>query len=122
MVVIGVLFGAVVFAWSNYLFGRVGGCISLALCTFSPTLLAHGRLVTSDVTAALTFVAALLCVWEVLHRISVGRVLCCAAALGLLLVSKMSGLLILPMAAFLAGLRLVHGLPLHVARREYVAP
>jgi hypothetical protein len=115
MVVIGVVLGAAVFFWSKYLFGRVGGCISLALCTFSPSLIAHGRLVTSDVTAALMFVVALLCLWEVLHTITVGRVLCCAAAVGLLLVSKMSGLLIVPMAALLATLRLACGLPLHVA-------
>jgi hypothetical protein len=115
MVAIGLTLGIVVFFWSNYLFGRVGGCISLALYTFSPTMLAHGRLVTSDVTAALTFIVALLCLWEVLHTITIGRVLCCAAAVGLLLTSKMSGLLIVPIAALLAGLRLVHALPLHVA-------
>jgi hypothetical protein len=120
MVVIGALLGTVVFFWSRYLFGHVGACISLALCTFHPSLLAHGRLVTSDVTAALTFVLALLCLWEILHTVSAGRVLCCAAAIGLLLVSKMSGLLIVPIAVILATLRLVHGLPLHVALPYYV--
>ena len=115
MLVIGVLLGVVVFFWSTYLFGRVGGCISLALCTFSPALLAHGRLVTSDVTAALTFIVALLCLWEVLHKITIGRVLCCTAAVGLLLVSKMSGLLFVPIAVILAALRLCRGVPLHVA-------
>ena len=72
------------------------------------------RLVTSDVTAALTFLLALLSVWEVMHTFTIGRVLGCAAAIGLLLVSKMSGLLIVPIAALLAGLRLAQGLPLHV--------
>jgi hypothetical protein len=120
MVLIGLLLGAVVFFWSNHLFGRVGACISLALCTFSPAILAHARLVTSDVTAALTFVVALLCLWEVLHKVTAGRVFCCGLAIGLLLVSKMSGLLILPMTAILAGLRTIRRLPLHVGLPGHV--
>jgi len=113
--VIGILLGTVVFAWSNYLFGRIGSCISLALFVFSPTMVAHGRLVTSDVTAALMFVVALLCLWEVLHTVTICRVLCCAAAVGLLLVSKMSGLLLVPIAAILVALRLIHGPPVRLA-------
>ena len=114
IVLTGALLGLVVFLWSNYLFGRIGGCISLALCVFSPALLAHARLATSDLIAALTFIVALLCLWEVLHRITIARVLCCAVATGLLLVSKMSGLLIVPIAVVLAGLRLAGGLSLYV--------
>jgi len=114
IVLTGALLGLVAFLWSNYLFGRIGGCVSLALCIFSPVLLAHARLATSDLIAALTFLVALLCLWEVLHRITIARGLCCAVATGLLLVSKMSGLLIVPIAVVLAGLRLARGLPLYV--------
>ena len=111
---IGVLMGLVVFAWSNYLFGRAGACVSLALYTFSPAVLAHGRLATSDMTAGLMFLVVLHCLWGLLHTITIPRLLFCALAAGLLLSSKMSGLLIFPIAALLIGLRLVRGLPLRV--------
>jgi len=49
------LFGALLYIWGRKLFGATAGLFALALFTLSPTFLAHGRLVTTDVAAAFAF-------------------------------------------------------------------
>ena len=103
MVVLELCLGATVFLWSKSLFGQTGGLVSLTLFTFSPALLAHGRLVTSDTAAALMFTLALWSFWELLHRLTILRIAGCVLSVGLLLITKMSGLLFVPVAALLIG-------------------
>jgi len=52
MILILVLLGFYIFLWAKELFGNKTALLSLFLFSFSPTLLAHGRLVTTDVGAA----------------------------------------------------------------------
>ena len=52
MILILILLGFYVFRWAKELFGNKIALLSLFLFSFSPTLLAHGRLVTTDVGAA----------------------------------------------------------------------
>ena len=52
MIAILLLLGFYVFMWAKELFGNNIALLSLFLYGFSPTLLAHGRLVTTDVAAA----------------------------------------------------------------------
>ncbi len=52
MILVLLLLGFYVFRWTKEVFGNKAGLISLFLYSFSPTLLAHGRLVTTDVGAA----------------------------------------------------------------------
>lgn len=112
VVLLAVVLGAVVFVWSRRLFGPAGALISLVLYVFSPTILAHSRLVTSDLTTSFTFVASLGCFWLVLHRVSVATVLVSAVVMGCLFVSKMSAVLFLPVAVILVGIRLAVCRPL----------
>ena len=58
MPLFSVLGGLAIFAWSRWLYGTRGGLLSLALWTFCPNVLAHGRLVTSDMAAASFAVAS----------------------------------------------------------------
>ena len=46
------LLGFYVFRWTKEIFGNKASLLALFLFSFSPTLLAHGRLVTTDVGAA----------------------------------------------------------------------
>ena len=95
-----------IYSWSRRLFGQAGGLLSLVLCIFSPTILAHGRLMTSDLAAALFFACFAWAFWTVLHKITpVTLLLSCLSAAALLL-SKMSGVLLVPMAAILTVIRL----------------
>ena len=78
-----VALGALVWWWSRKLFGPWGGLLfSLLLYVLNPTVLANGALMTSDTTAALFFLASLLGLWAVLHKITPGRVLASALAVG----------------------------------------
>ncbi|MFC1463151.1 ArnT family glycosyltransferase, partial [Verrucomicrobiota bacterium] len=94
---LGVLLGLTVYLWSRRLFGRRGALISLVLFCFSPTMLAHGRFVTSDLTLALTLTVAVGAWWIMLRRLTWVTVLGSAAATGLLFLSKASAAIIVPM-------------------------
>lgn len=94
---------------SRRLFGPVGGLLSLALGALSPTMLAHGAVVTSDVCAAGFFLGATWVCWQLAREVSVKRVLGAGAAVTGLLLSKASGVLIAPIALVLVGVRLARG-------------
>ena len=101
-----VALGALVWAWSRRRFGPTGGLVSLGLYVLSPTLLAHGALMTSDVAAAFFFTAFLWCFERMLERMSVGRMLLSAATLGCLFVTKASAVLALPVATVILAVHL----------------
>ena len=52
MILLLIILGFYVFLWARQLFGNNGAILSLLFFSLSPTLLAHGRLVTTDVGAA----------------------------------------------------------------------
>jgi len=104
--------GLLVYAWSRRLFGPSGGILSLALFAFSPTLLAHGALATSDLCAAAAFLLALLALQAALLRCTLPRLAGAGAALTVLFLCKASALLVLPIAAVMLALRLLSHEPL----------
>ncbi len=53
-----------VWRWSRRLWGERGALLSLLLCVFDPNLLAHARLVTTDVWIALAFTVVLYLFWR----------------------------------------------------------
>ena len=118
---LGIALGAVVFAWSRSLFGRVGGLVSVALFAFCPNLIAHAGLATSDTAACLGFVLAVLGAWRLLHRITIGRVLAAGGAYGLLALAKFSSVLIAPMLLLLILVRSLRGADFPVALGRYRA-
>lgn len=105
IVLLSMLLGAAVYSWSRVLFGRAGAWISLGLYVLSPTILAHARLITADLAAALGLLLATRAIWSLLQRATVRRILTAAAATAALLLSKNSGLLILPVAVVLVLVR-----------------
>jgi len=116
--VLGVLLGLVIWRVSTSCFGRAGGLLSLALFALDPTMLAHGRLVTSDLAAALFFLVFVTTFWRVLHRVDVPSLAASSLAAGGLLVAKMSGVLGLPIAVILVVIRFVRGEPWLVGSRS----
>ncbi|MCA9144107.1 MAG: glycosyltransferase family 39 protein [Planctomycetales bacterium] len=132
--IISVALCMLVFFWSRSLFGNAGGLISLVVCAFSPTILAHGRLATSDLFAAFFFAAAVWSIWELLHRLSVARLLAGTLAVSGLFLCKTSAVLILPMTLVMALFTLIprqtisitsprgrrYDLRSQLARRSYV--
>jgi hypothetical protein len=114
VVVVAVLLGALVYAWSRRLFGPVGGMVSVTLYGFCPTVLAHGGLATSDLVASFFFTAALATVWAAWHRLTPGKLIVSGLALAGLFLSKMSAFAVVPVGALLLAVRLTAGRPLDV--------
>lgn len=98
--------GLVVFAWAWSLWGPGGACFSLALYAISPTLLAHGPLVTSDVSGALGIVLATWAWWRHLQRPSVGSLALSAVAAGMAAIAKFSAAILPPLFLLLAAWKL----------------
>ncbi|HEY3176138.1 MAG TPA: glycosyltransferase family 39 protein [Candidatus Polarisedimenticolia bacterium] len=98
--------GAILFLWGRAMFGGTAGLAALALYSFEPNLLAHGRLVTTDMGAALFTLATLACLERALApgtRRGGGWIVACGACLGLGMASRYSvALLIPPLAMALA--------------------
>jgi hypothetical protein len=91
--------GLVVFRWSQKLYGDAGGLVSLGFFCFCPNLLAHAPLITPDVTLS-CFTA--LTAWRLwcLAKSPVRRnVWFAGLALGLMLLSKFTALLLIPLLA-----------------------
>jgi hypothetical protein len=115
VVLLGCLLGLVLFLFARDLFGRTAAFAALGLFAFSPTMLAHARLVTTDVPAALGF---LLSVWtfrRFCRRPAASTAVAAGAALGVALLLKFSTVLLIPILAFLAVLWVLEAEP--AARR-----
>jgi hypothetical protein len=97
--------GWLTFLWSRRLLGEAPALLAAFLFAFSPTMLANGALVTSDMTATCMFLAAVTGFWAMAHRLSPYRVLAFGLLLGLLCVAKFSAPLIAPMCAALWVIR-----------------
>ncbi len=89
-----VLGGLVVFTWSRRLYGSGGGVLSLALWCLCPNVLAHARLVTSDVAAASIGAGATFLFVRYQHRPGWGRAALAGVALGLAQLTKFSLILL----------------------------
>ena len=116
--VLALLCATLVWLWSRSLFGPAGGLLSLAACALSPAMLAHGATVTSDVAAALFFLASTAALWRLTQRLNVGGVLMAVAALCGLALSKASVVLIGPVAAGIVAVRVLRGDPLPVGKHR----
>ena len=110
-VVIALLTVLAVYGWTARVFGPAAGLLACFLCALDPTMLAHGRLMTSDVTAALFLLMSVGCFWSLLRRFTYFRLASSTVCFGLLMVSKMSGVLAVPMALLIFLSRVALGRP-----------
>jgi hypothetical protein len=96
--------GLLVFTWSRSLWGDTAGIAALSLFSFSPTTLAHGALVTSDMCAAVCLLAATGTWWRLCVDSTLNRATCAGLALGVACVAKFSAVLLLPIHLAIWGL------------------
>jgi len=95
--------GALVFVWAREMGGDAAGLAALFLFCLEPNLLAHGRLVTTDMGAAAASTAFLFALRRAARLRSTGAFAAAGALLGLALLSKFSTLLLIPLGALLAA-------------------
>jgi hypothetical protein len=103
VIVLTLLFGLVVFAFTRELAGRAAGLAALALYAFSPDVVAHGSLATLDVPTAGFLLTSVWLLWRA--RVRPQRYVPLAGlALGAALATKMSALPAVPVLLGLAAL------------------
>ncbi|MCX6813774.1 MAG: glycosyltransferase family 39 protein [Candidatus Azambacteria bacterium] len=101
IILIGILLGFYIFRFSRELWGGLAGIIALAFYSFSPTFLAHTRLVTTDVAAAAAFFISFYYFYKWLKVSTWRNLLIFGIVLGLGLLTKFSVFLLVPIFGFI---------------------
>ncbi len=86
------LLGLFIFRWSKELFGRGAAILALFLYSFEPNVLAHGRLMNTDLGVACFLFLTLYFFSRMLREVTLGRVLSAGLCLGMALATKYSAL------------------------------
>ncbi len=102
MILILILLGFYIFKWARELFGNKAALLALFFFSFSPTFLAHGRLVTTDVGAAAGVFIATYYFIKALKWPNKRNIILAGVALGIAELCKFSVILLLPFFVFLA--------------------
>ena len=102
IVALGALLGVAVFLRARRGWGLAAGALALFLCAFSPDVLAHGQIVTTDVGAALFMFLSVVAFERLVERATAGRLLAAGLAAGAAIASKFSMLVLAPILAVLA--------------------
>ncbi len=101
MLLIMIVLGIYVFKWTRELYGQRAGLLALFLYSLSPTFLAHGRLVTTDVGAAAAFFIATYYLVSWLKERTTENLIVAGLVFGLALLTKFSLFLLTPYFVFL---------------------
>jgi len=88
--------------WAGELHGSGARLLALGACVFNPTVLAHGKQVTSDVATSFFTLAAVYALWRLCRRQTARDFAFCALATTGALVSKFTAVLLLPVLLALA--------------------
>jgi 4-amino-4-deoxy-L-arabinose transferase-like glycosyltransferase len=100
---LAVALSLVVFFAAREWFGNTAALVALTLTVFDPNILAHSGLVTTDVGATLFFLATLYAFYRYVKQPNLLRLAVAGIALGLLLATKHSGVMLGPMLLVLIG-------------------
>lgn len=99
MIPITLAFGALIFVFARKLFGETAALISVALYVLEPTVLAHGRIVHTDVPAALVYLLFFFTLHYYSEAPGLKRALLLGLACGVALLTKFSMLVVVPVLA-----------------------
>lgn len=97
--------GATLYRWAGERHGAPASLLALFVYAFSPNVLAHGRLVTTDLLLSCFYFLAVYTFQRLLQRPAMGRCLAAGVSLGLALGSKASALLLVPVFFVLVLMR-----------------
>ncbi len=124
VVALGLGLALAVFAWARVRFGLPTAALALLLCVLSPDVLAHGRIVTTDLALALFVFLAVLSFEALTAEATPAGLLACGLATGAAFACKYSGVVLVPILVLLGGLAVTAPEPMATrwrdARREIV--
>ena len=99
MILLLIFLGWFVFFWTRQIFGNRAALLSLFLFVFSPSFLAHGRLVTTDVAAAAGAVLSIYYFLKFLRKPNYRNILLAGIAFAIAQLFKFSLILLYPLFA-----------------------
>jgi 4-amino-4-deoxy-L-arabinose transferase-like glycosyltransferase len=102
VVLLSVALGLLVFLAAKEMFNPLAAVFALFLFVFEPNLLANGALITTDMGLSLFLFASVYAFYRYCKVPSASRLALCAIATGLALLSKHSGVLVIPTLVLLA--------------------
>jgi 4-amino-4-deoxy-L-arabinose transferase-like glycosyltransferase len=118
MIVVTLCFGALIFIYARELFGARAGVLAVALYSLEPTVLAHGRIVHTDLPAALALLLVFVALRNYFKARTLRRALVLGMTIGLALVTKFSLIVLLPVVACLVLGALAFASPLNERRKK----
>lgn len=96
MILLTLMLGVLIFVVGRELFGGRVGVLAVALFSLEPTMLAHGRIVHTDIAAALAYLLFFFTLYKFLKAISLSRALWLGLATGFALLAKFSMIVLVP--------------------------
>lgn len=102
-----ILSAVLIFKWGRRLYGNLGAIIALIIFSFSPTVIAHSRFVTTDMAALFGVLLATYYFLQYLRAPSGKRLFVAGLAFGVALLLKFSTFLLVP---FFLVLAIIYGL------------
>ena len=112
VILVSVGLALLVFVWARRLYGWPAAALALGLYCFEPNVLAHSSVATNDIAMSAATLPFALAYWRYLRAPGKARLALAGIALGVGLLAKFSGVLLL---AVLPVLALIHGM---AARRS----
>ena len=97
-ILMAVVLGGILVAWGRRMLGAGAAAGALLLYVFDPTIIAHSPLVATDSGFALFAVLFFFALWSYLNHRSLKRLLLCGGAMGLMLATKFTAVIFLPVA------------------------
>ncbi len=101
MIALALVLGLVIFQFARELFGARAAVLAVALFTLEPTVLAHGRVVQTDIPAALGYLLLFFAIYHYTRLPTLKRALWLGAAAAVAILAKFSMLLAGPVVALL---------------------
>jgi len=93
--------GWLVYRWAGELYGRCAGLVALTLWCFGPNIIAHAQLVTADMPATVSGLAATYVYWRYLRRGDWDHAVWAGLLLGVAQLTKFTLLVLYPVWALL---------------------
>jgi hypothetical protein len=97
MMILALIFGWLLFVWIKNMYGGKVGAIALFFYSFSPTIIAHSRYVTTDLAASFGFFIGIAAFIRFLEKQTANRLISAGLAIGIALLLKFSVIILIPL-------------------------
>lgn len=114
--VLALFTGILIFKWGSRLFSPAKALLPLALFCLNPNYIAHGKQLTTDTHTVFFVLASVYYFWCFCKEQSLKNLLLCSLMTGLGILSKYSGILLIPI---LGVLFLIHFRPVYLKKENF---